>query len=196
MIFAALFVISFSPSYAQHHSGALAPPIDLDGLKVSLSTILPPADFNYNETKNANLSIRFFDSDTNVNIKSVTYSVQIFQESNLVANEYFFDDDGQLDLDIRPTTGCHEQDLWKCTKYFGEKHAIAGAYYARGDSIPVIQGPIFNKSGEYNVKVSIVGATNPKTMTAKDLLFETFLHIPQKECFWSKQLMLKSSQYR
>jgi len=186
LIFAALFVISFSPSYAQHHSGALAPPIDLDGLKVSLSTILSPADFNYDETKNANLSIRFFDSDTNVNIKSVTYRVQIFQENNLVANEYFFDDDGKLDLDIRPTTGCQEQNLWKCTKYFGEKHAIAGAYYARGDSIPVIQGPIFNKSGEYNVKVSIVGATNPKTMTAKDLLFETFLHIPQKETFLIK----------
>ncbi|MDH3488964.1 MAG: hypothetical protein OEL56_00790 [Nitrosopumilus sp.] len=186
IIFAALFVISFSPSYAQHHSGALSPPIDLDGLKVSLSTILSPADFNYNETKNANLSIRFFDSDTNANIKSVTYRVQIFQENNLVANEYFFDDDGKLDLDIRPTTGCKEQNLWKCTKYFGEKHAIAGAYYARGDSIPVIQGPVFNKSGEYNVKVSIVGATNPKTMTVKDLLFETFLHIPQKETFLIK----------
>jgi len=186
IIFAILFVISFSPSYAQHHSGALAPPIDLDGLKMALSTILSPEDFNFNETKTANLAIRFFDSDTDVNIKSVTYRVQIFQESNLVANEYFFDDDGKLDLEIRPTTGCQEQNLWKCTKYFGEKHAIAGAYYARGDSIPVIQGPIFNKSGEYSVKVSIVGATNPKTMTTKDLLFETFLHIPQKESFLIK----------
>ena len=183
VIFAALFAISVSPSYAQHHSGALAPPIDLDGLRVSLSTILTPEDFNQDETKKANLSIRFFDSDTNINIKSVTYRVQIFQENNLVANEYFFDDDGKLDLEIRPISECKEQDLWKCTKYFGEKHAIAGAYYARGDSIPVIQGPIFNKSGEYSVMVSIVGATNPKTMTSKDLLFETFLHLPQKETF-------------
>ncbi|MDH5658942.1 MAG: hypothetical protein OEY17_06340 [Nitrosopumilus sp.] len=186
IISATLFVISFSPSYAQHHSGALAPPIDLDGLKMSLSTILSPEDFNFNETKTAILSIRFFDSDTNVNIKSVTYRVQIFQESDLVANEYFYDDDGKLDLEIRPITGCKEQSLWKCTKYFGEKHAIAGAYYARGDSIPVIQGPVFNKSGQYNVKVSIVGATNPKTMTTEDLLFETFLHIPQKETFLIK----------
>lgn len=185
-MFAVLFVISFSPSYAQHHSGALAPPIDLDGLKVSLSAILSPEDFNYEETKKANLSIRFFDSDTNANIKSVTYRVQIFQENNLVANEYFFDEDGKLDLEIRPMTGCQEQSLWKCTKYFGEKHAIAGAYYARGDSIPVLQGPIFAKSGEYHIKVSIVGATNPKTMTVKDLLFETFLHIPQKETFLIK----------
>ena len=186
IVFAVLFAVSFSPSYAQHHSGALAPPIDLDGLKVSLSAILFPEDFNYDETRKAILSIRVFDSDTNVNIKSVTYRVQIFQADNLVANEYFFDDDGKLDLEIRPTAECKEKDLWKCTKYFGEKHAIAGAYYARGDSIPVIQGPVFNKSGEYNVKVSIVGATNPKTMTSKDLLFETTLHIPQMETFLIK----------
>ncbi len=186
IVFAVMFAVSFSPSYAQHHSGALAPPIDLDGLRVSLSAILFPEDFNYDETKRATLSIRVFDSDTNVNIKSVTYRVQIFQADNLVANEYFFDDDGKLDLEIRPTAECKEENLWKCTKYFGEKHAIAGAYYARGDSVPVIQGPVFNKSGEYNVKVSIVGATNPKTMTSKDLLFETFLHIPQRETFMIK----------
>ena len=76
-----------------------------------------------------------------------------------------------------------EKDLWKCTKYFGEKHPIAGGYYGRGDSRPVIQGPVFDKGGLYDIKVSIVGATNPKTMTATDLYFETFLSIPEKQNF-------------
>ncbi|BDQ31495.1 hypothetical protein [Nitrosopumilus zosterae] len=181
-----LFVVSFSPVHAQHHSGSLAPPIDFDGLKVALTTILFPEDFTSDDSNNANLSIRFFDSETNANIKSVTYRVEIFHENNLVANEYFFDEDGKLDLEIKPKTGCQEKELWKCTKYYGEKHAIAGAYYARGDSFPVIQGPVFDKSGQYNIKVSIVGATNPKTMTTKDLLFETFVSIPQKEIFLIK----------
>lgn len=185
-IFAILFLVSFSPAYAQHHSGSLAPPVDFDGLKVALITALSPEDYTFTDTKNANLSIRFFDSETDSNIKSVTYRVQIFHEGNLVANEYFFDEDGNLDLEIKPKSGCQEQELWKCTKYYGEKHAIAGAYYARGESLPVIQGPVFDKSGEYNVKVSIVGATNPKTMTVKDLLFETFVNIPQKETFLIK----------
>ena len=186
LTFAAFFVISVSPAYAQHHSGSLAPPIDFDGLQVALSAILSPEDFTFEETQNANLSVRFFDSETNLNIKSVTYRIQIFHNDALVANEYFFDEDGKLDLKIKPTTGCQEKDLWKCTKYYGEKHAIAGAYYARGDSLPIIQGPVFDKSGQYNVKVSIVGATNPKTMTTTDLLFETFLHVPQKEIFLIK----------
>ena len=182
-IFVILFVISITPAYAQHHSGSLSPPIDLDGLQVAVSTTLFPEDFSYGDSKSTNLSIRFFDSETDVNIQSVTYRVKIFQDSNLVANEYFYDEDGKLDLKIKPTTGCQEKELWKCTVYNGEKHAIAGGYYARGDSIPTIQGPIFDKSGQYSVQVSIVGATNPKTLTTQDLLFETFLHLPEKQIF-------------
>ncbi len=183
LIFVILFVFMISPAYAQHHSGSLAPPIDLDGLKVAVSTNLFPENFSYGDAKTANLSIRFFDTETNVNIPSVTYRVQIFQENNLVANEYFYDQDGELDLTIKPTIGCQEKELWKCTVYNGEKHAIAGGYYARGDSLPTIQGPIFDKSGKYSVQVSIVGATNPKTLTTQDLLFETFLHLPEKQIF-------------
>ena len=43
LIFAILFIITISPAYAQHHSGSLAPPIDLDGLKVAVSTTLNPS---------------------------------------------------------------------------------------------------------------------------------------------------------
>ena len=82
-IFVILFVISITPAYAQHHSGSLSPPIDLDGLQVAVSTTLFPEDFSYGDSKSTNLSIRFFDSETDVNIQSVTYRVKIFQDSNL-----------------------------------------------------------------------------------------------------------------
>ena len=182
----ALVTVSISPAYAQHHSGSLAPPVDFGGMQVTLTSVLTPEDFTFEEDNSANLLVRFFDSTTNTSIKSVTYRVQIFQGDNLVANEYFYDEEGNLDLEIKPTKGCIEKDLWKCTKYFGEKHPIAGAYFGRGDSRPVIQGPVFDKSGPYDIKVSIVGATNPKTMTATDLYFETFLSIPQKQDFLIK----------
>jgi len=183
LVIVALFIISISPAYAQHHSGSLAPPIDFDGMSVALNSILSPEDFTFEDTKSANLSIRFFDSQTDTNITSVTYRIQIFQGDDLLANEYFYDEDGILDLEVRPTIGCKNQELWKCTNYFGEKHPIAGGYFARGDSRPIIEGPVFDKSGQYNVKVSIVGATNPKTMTTSDLHFETFLIIPEKQNF-------------
>jgi len=183
LLITTLAIVSFSPAFAQHHSGAVAPPVDFGGMQVALSTVLSPEDFTAEGKKSANLSIRFFDSESNTNIKSVTYRVQIFHDEDLVASEYFFDEDGNLEIEIKPTTGCQNEILWKCTKYFGEKHTIAGAYYARGDLLPVIQGPVFEKSGVYTIKTSIVGATNPRTMTASDLHFETFISIPQKYDF-------------
>lgn len=189
LLFALVGVVSFSiePIYGQLHGGHnQAPPIDFGGIKVAVSSNVSPEDFTLEQSKSANLAIRFFDSDTNTNIKSVTYRVQIFNDGNLLANEYFFDEDGKLDLEIKPKSGCIEEQLWKCTKYLGEKHPIAGAYYARGDNRPIIQGPIFDKGGVYNVKVDIVGATNPKTMTATDIHFETFVIIPLQHIFQIK----------
>lgn len=187
-----LLAISIEPIYGQLHGGHnQAPPIDFGGMKVAVSSTVSPEDFTFEQSKSANLAIRFFDSATNTNIKSVTYRVQIFNEGNLLANEYFFDEDGKLDLEIKPKSGCTEEQLWKCTKYLGEKHPIAGAYYARGDNRPIIQGPIFDKSGVYNVKIDIVGATNPKTMTATDIHFETFVVIPLQQIF---QIQTASAQ--
>ena len=59
LIFVTLFIITISPAYAQHHSGSLAPPIDLDGLTVAVSTTLFPENFSYGDAKTTNLSIRF-----------------------------------------------------------------------------------------------------------------------------------------
>ena len=105
-LFVVLFVISISPAYAQHHSGSLAPPIDLDGLKVAVSTTLFPEDFSYGDAKTTNLSIRFFDTETNVNIPSVTYRVQIFQENNLIVRamrDHLDDDIGEIIIDDETT---------------------------------------------------------------------------------------------
>ena len=60
LLFVVLFVFMISPAYAQHHSGSLTPPIDLDGLKVAVSTNLFPENFSYGDAKTTNLSIRFF----------------------------------------------------------------------------------------------------------------------------------------
>ncbi len=111
LVVVALFIVSISPACAQHHSGSLAPPIDFDGMSVALSSILSPKDFTFEDTKSANLSVRFFDSQTDTNITSVTYRIQIFQGDNLVANEYFYDEDGNLNLEVRPTIGCENQEL-------------------------------------------------------------------------------------
>ncbi len=176
--------ISFPLSFAQHHGGQQAPPISFGMGEVTVSTSLIPADFTPEKYSNANLKIRFFDPMTNVNIESVSYRIQIFHGTQLVANQMFFDKDGELDIKIQPKSGCQQEELWKCTKYYGDVDPIVpNALASTSSSIPVISGPVFVNSGQYTVKTDIIGAKNPKTQTTQDIHFETVVIIPNEQQF-------------
>jgi hypothetical protein len=174
-------------SYAQHHGGEQAPPVSFGDGQVTVTASLIPADYVPNNDEDVNLKIRFFDLLTNTNIDNVSYRVQIFYGDKLVANQMFFDQDGDLDIKIHPKSSCDQEDLWKCTKYFGDKDPVVpSALTSSPSSIPVISGPVFIKSGKYTVSTDIIGAKNPKTVTSEDIHFETNLVIPSTKEFTVK----------
>lgn len=186
LVFAVFFTVLFSANlaYAQHHGGEAAPPVSFGDKKVTVSAWLDPADFNPAKDSSAKLNVRFFDSDTNTNIERVTYRVQIFSGSALLATQMFFDKDGQLTVNIQPNSECAEKEVWRCTKYEGNKDPVVpSALESSSTSMPIIRGPVFDKPGPYNVKVAIIGATNPKTQTAQDIEFETTINIAQEQQF-------------
>ncbi|MFQ5440290.1 MAG: peptidase [Nitrosopumilaceae archaeon] len=53
----------------------------------------------------------------------------------------------------------------------------------RGNQPPVIDGPIFEKGGLYNIRVDIEGASSPKTLVSEPLSFETFVSVAQEQNF-------------
>ena len=176
--------ITFPLSFAQHHGGTQAPPISFGEGEVTVSTFLIPADFTPEKYSSANLKIRFFDPTSNVNIESVSYRIQIFYGTQLVANQMFFDKDGELDIKIQPKSECQQEELWRCTKYYGDVDPIVpNALASTPSSIPVISGPVFVNSGQYAVKTDIIGAKNPKTQTTQDIHFETVVIIPNEQQF-------------
>ena len=71
-------------------------------------------------------------------------------------------------------------------RYYGEVHGTAGGLFARGEGRPLIDGPIFEKGGLYNVKVSIEGATSPRSLVAQPLYFDTFVSVAQDQNFFIK----------
>ena len=174
----------FSGNVFGHGLGSdQAPPIDFGGMLVTVSTIMTPSDITVGEVDRANLKVRFFDQTTNTNLESVTYRIEIFQSGQLLAREYFYDKDGELDVQIRPQSGCFDPELWRCTIYQGDRDPISGGLQGRGTEVPVIQGPIFTKGGLYNVQVIIDGATSPKTLVAEPLEFDTFVSVAQDQYF-------------
>ena len=166
--------------------GDAAPPISFEGMEVTIFTQLDPADMTAGEVDSANIAIRFYDMLTDQNLEQVTYRVEVWRSGDLLARNYFYDDDGELNVEVRPKGDCYEAKPWKCTEYYGEVHGTAGGLFARGDGRPLIDGPIFEKGGLYNVKVSIEGATSPRSLVAQPLNFDTFVSVAQDQNFFIK----------
>jgi len=179
---ATIFTVNIA--YAQHHGGSAAPPVSFGGKDVTISAVLDPADFNPTKDSSAKLKVRFFDSKTNTNIERVTYRVQIFSGETLLAAQMFYDADGELTVKVQPKSECAEKEVWRCTKYEGNKDPIVpSALESTSTSTPIMRGPVFDKPGQYTVKVSIIGATNPKTQTTEDIKFETKINIASEQQF-------------
>ena len=173
-------------AFAHGLGGDVAAPIGFGDMEVTVFTQLDPSDITVGQIDSANLSVRFYDTLTNINLDKVTYRVELWRADELLARSLFYDKDGTLDIEIKPKFGCSADKLWKCTQYYGEIETTSGGLFARGEGKPVINGPIFDKGGLYNIRVDIEGATSPKVMVAEPLSFETFVSIAQEQNFFIK----------
>ena len=160
--------------------GDISPPVSFQGKDVTVSTTFDPKDITVGQVDKATITLRFFDATTDENINDVTYQVELWRGDDLLARNIFYDADGDLKIDVKPIFDCSEIDLWKCTKYFGQIHPVAGGYYTFGINNPQIKGPIFDKGGLYYLRVEIVGATSPQTLLADPLFFELFVSIAEE----------------
>jgi len=158
--------------------------LSFSGMDVTVITQLEPNDFLPGEIDRLNLSVRFFDATTNKNIEKVTYSIEITQGEQMLAQNLYYDIDGNLNIQIKPLSQCTEVKLLQCTKYFGSEHVSSpGAIYVQNEGRSLIQGPIFTQSGLYNISVKILGAITPTTLVGDELTFNTLIRIPQKQEF-------------
>ena len=182
-------------AFAHGLGGDQAEPITFGDMEVTVRTDLNPSDITIGDIDDINMKIRFFDTLTDISLEKVTYRVEVWQSGDLLARNLFYDVDGRLDIELRPTFDCDESDLWKCTIYGGSEHISApGALYVQGaqctdDNLdicarPTITGPLFNKGGLYNIKIDIEAATSPKTLLAQLLSYDTFVSIAQEQDFF------------
>ena len=164
-----------------------APAISFSGMNVTVNTQLSPPDLTVGAVDDANMRIQFFDDDTGDVFEEVAYRVTIFRSNEMLVRELFYDRDGTLDVEIRPIDTCLAPKLIECTKVFGDIHPIAGGYFAYGENRPLVKGPIFDKGGMYHIRVTIEGASTPKTLISQidqdQLTFDTFVSVAQEQDF-------------
>ncbi len=181
-------------AFAHGLGGDQAEPISFDGMEVTVRTQLSPSDITVGDVDSANMQVRFFDTLTDTNLDKVTYRIDLYQNDELLAGNFFYDNDGRLDIKLIPKLECDENRLVECSTYGGSEHVSApGAYFVQGadctdDNLdicgrPSITGPIFVKGGLYKIKVDIVAATSPRTLLANNLIYETFVSVAQEQNF-------------
>jgi hypothetical protein len=180
-----LTISAFAPNAFGHGLGGdQAEPLTFGDMEVTVRTDLTPSDITVGEVDDVNMKIRFFDTLTDKTLEKVTYRIEVWQSGELLARNLFYDDDGILNVKIKPKSGCNEIDLWRCTIYGGSEHASSpGALYVQGEGRPSITGPIFVQGGLYNIRVDIEGATSPRTVLATLLSYDTFVSIAQEQNF-------------
>jgi len=181
-------------AFAHGLGGDQAEPLSFGDMEVTVRTQLSPSDITVGDVDSANMQIRFFDTLTDENLDKVTYRIEVWQSGELLARNLFYDDDGRLDIKIKPKFGCDENPLETCTVYGGSEHVSApGALYVHGadctdDNLdvcgrPSMTGPIFVKGGLYKIRVDIEAATSPRTVLANLLSYETFVSVAQEQNF-------------
>ena len=197
MTIAAISIIPLLLPNAFGHGlgGDQAEPISFGDMEVTVRTQLSPSDITIGEIDSANMQIRFFDTITDENLDKVTYRIEVWQNGELLARNLFYDDDGRLDVKLKPQPVCNEINLHECTTYGGSEHVSApGALYVQGAACtdenldicarPSITGPIFVKGGLYKITVDIEAATSPRTVLANLLSYDTFVSVAQEQDFF------------
>ena len=184
-------------AFAHGLGGDQAPPISFGDMEVTVRTQLDPSDITVGDIDSANMQIRFFDTLTDKNLDKVTYRVELWQSGELLARNLFYDNDGRLDVKIKPQLGCDADPIETCTIYGGSEHVSApGALFVYGaectdDNMdicarPSMTGPIFVQGGLYKIIVDIEAATSTKSVLAERLTYETFVSVAQEQDFFLK----------
>ena len=188
-------IISAIPNaFAHGLGGDQAEPLSFGNMNVTVRTDLTPYDLTLGDIDDVNMKIRFFDVDADLTLDKVTYRIQIFKNEELLANKLFYDKDGRLDVEIRPSDDCNNVEIWRCVVYGGSEHASSpGALYVEGVACtdenldvcgrPTITGPVFTQGGLYNIRIDVEGATSPKVLLSERLSYDTFVSIAKEQDF-------------
>jgi len=118
-----------------------------------------------NETRDSSyMTFRFYDGNTNQNIKFVTFSLSISHEKKLLVQEKFLASDGGLVLKFHPNE--NEEHV----RVEGvNKDALSNAWQVKNDP-PIVNviGPIFLEGGLYHIDMDLLGFDSPNYPTVPD----------------------------
>lgn len=118
--------------------------IYIEGKKLSISVEMPMTFENDQEQ----ITITATEDGTKENAKNVTFLIGLFHENEMIFRNYFFAEDGVLQIQVNPT---QEDEI----TIHGEQDSLLGAWHGTESNPLKITGPLFDSSGLYNFEIEI-----------------------------------------
>ena len=145
-IFALVTCLLFPASSVYGHGFGLdtISSIDIQGKKLSISVEMPMTFENDQEQ----ITITATEDETKENAKNVTFLIGLFHENEMIFRNYFFAEDGVLQIQVKPT---QENEI----TIHGEQDSLLGAWHGTESNPLKITGPLFDSSGLYNFEIEI-----------------------------------------
>ena len=176
-----LFLIMFFPSSAAfgHGTGIETVTKMYQGKEIAVTVELLPADFTNSDNKKIKIST--FDKNTKDEVLNITYFLGLYKDEENLFREYFFSQDGQLVLDIEPSTS-DEIKITGEQQYAHNAYVMTGSNYSSDVSNQVltsntpiqITGPIFDTAGIYtfNIELRTIDNTDYWISSLSDMISE------------------------
>ena len=146
-----VFFVTFSVGTAFGHGAGIeaSPLIFTNDREVKVTVELLPADFYKSDQKM--IKIDAYDHTNRETITNASFKVQIFNDNQLLLDEWFYTQDGNLILEVDPDVIVTNRNTIEIS---GEKNSFG--LWEKTDTTPlIVTGPIFDEGGIYTFKINL-----------------------------------------
>lgn len=159
--------------------------VNVQGKNLSISVEMPM----YFENAQEQITITATEDDTKENAKNVTFLIGLFHKNEMIFRNYFFADNGVLEIKVNPT-----QDE-KIT-INGEQDSLLGAWHGTESKPIEITGPLFTSSGIYNFEIEIRTIDEPTNIIENAGVYNADLSLIETVSFMQKDSENNDVEFR
>ena len=143
----------------------------------------------YFENEQEQITITATDNETEENAKNVTFLIGLFQSNEMIFRNYFFAEDGVLQIKVAPS---QDDEI----TINGEQDSLLGAWHGTESNPIVISGPIFESGGLYTFEFEVRTIDQPTNIIEDSGVYRADLSIVSTSSYMEKDAENNDVQFR
>ena len=159
--------------------------INVQEKDISVSVEMPL----YFENDQEQITITATDNETGENAKNVTFLIGLFQSNEMIFRNYFFAEDGLLQIKVAP----NQDDEIKIS---GEQDSLLGAWHETESNPIQISGPIFESGGLYTFEFEVRTIDEPTNIIEDSGVYSADLSIVSTSSYMEKDAKNNDVEFR